>query len=141
MKVKSYYPVIMTEKVSQTADFYCQNFGFEKVFDSDWYIHLMSAENKSVNLAILNGQHETVPKVARGSVNGLILNFEVDDVDAEYERLVQAGLKILLPLRDEEFGQRHFITCDPAGVLIDMIKVIPPTGDYADQYLTDDVLT
>ncbi len=140
MKVKSYYPVIMTGKVAQTADFYCQYFGFNKAFDSDWYVHLMSGEDKSVNLAILNGQHETVPQGARGSVSGLILNFEVDDVDAEYERLVQAGLEILLPLRDEEFGQRHFITCDPAGVLVDMIKVIPPTGDYADQYLTDDVL-
>ena len=45
-----------------------------------------------------------------------------------------AGLPILLPLRDEAFGQRHFITRDPNGVLIDIIKPIPPSGEFAAQY-------
>ena len=35
-----------------------------------------------------------------------------------------------MPLRDEAFGQRHFITADPNGVLIDVIKPIPPTAEY-----------
>jgi hypothetical protein len=39
-----------------------------------------------------------------------------------------------LPLRSEDFGQRHFITSDPNGVLIDVIKVIPPSAEYASQY-------
>ncbi len=140
MKVKSYYPVIMTSQVSKTADFYCTYFNFEKAFDSDWYIHLISATDKSVNLAILDGQHETVPAIARTDVSGLILNFEVEDVDQEYERLNEAGLDMLLTLRDEEFGQRHFITQDPNGVLIDVIKVIPPSDEFAKQYLKDEVL-
>jgi uncharacterized glyoxalase superfamily protein PhnB len=140
MKLKSYYPVIMTSEVSKTADFYCTHFDFEKAFDSDWYIHLISTNDKSVNLAILDGHHETVPAVARGQVSGVILNFEVENVDAEYERLSNAGLEMLLPIRDEAFGQRHFITQDPNGVLLDVIKVIPPTGEYVDQYLDDEVL-
>ncbi len=37
-----------------------------------------------------------------------------------------AGLPILLDIRDEDFGQRHFITADPNGMLIDVIKPIPP---------------
>jgi hypothetical protein len=48
-----------------------------------------------------------------------------------------AGLPILLELRDEAFGQRHFITADPNGVLIDIIKPIPPTGDFTAQYAAD----
>ena len=47
----------------------------------------------------------------------------------------KAGLPILLSLRDEAFGQRHFITKDPNGVLIDIIKPIPPTGEFAAQYV------
>jgi hypothetical protein len=39
-------------------------------------------------------------------------------------------------LRDEAFGQRHFITRDPAGVMIDVIKVIPPSEEFAAQYQT-----
>lgn len=134
MQSTSYYPVIMTSEVAGTAQFYAAHFGFRPLFESDWYVHLQSAEDPAVNLAILDGQHATIPAAGRGRVSGLILNFEVDDPDREYERLQRAGLPILLTLRDEEFGQRHFITADPNGVLIDIIKPIPPSADYAAQY-------
>jgi hypothetical protein len=53
-----------------------------------------------------------------------------------HEAAVAAGLPILLSLRDEDFGQRHFITGDPNGVLIDIIKPIPPSAEYEAGYLT-----
>ncbi|WP_353645064.1 VOC family protein [Mesorhizobium sp. WSM2239] len=135
MKTTSYYPVLMTEDVAVTADFYVRHFRFERVFDSGWYVHLQSSEDKRVNLAIMDGSHETIPEAGRGRVSGLILNFEVKDPDAEYERAKAAGLPILQTLRDEAFGQRHFITADPNGVLIDIIKPIPPSAEFAAQYL------
>jgi catechol 2,3-dioxygenase-like lactoylglutathione lyase family enzyme len=134
MQANSYYPVIMTPDVSGTAAFYVAHFGLKPLFDSDWYVHLQSTSDPRINLAVLDGQHPTVPEPGRGRVSGLILNFEVADPDAEYARLQAAGLPILLPLRDEAFGQRHFITADPNGVLIDIIKPIPPSADYAAQY-------
>jgi len=134
MKTTSYYPVIMTHDVEGTADFYARHFGFESKFTSDWYVHLQSIDDGSVNLAILDGQHETVPEQARGAVSGLLLNFEVEDCDALYAKVRAAGLPILKTLRDEPFGQRHFITADPNGVLIDIIKPIPPSGEYVAQY-------
>jgi uncharacterized glyoxalase superfamily protein PhnB len=135
MKTTSYYPVLMTDDVAATADFYVRHFRFKRMFDSGWYVHLQSSEDKRVNLAIMNGNHETIPEPGRGRVSGLILNFEVKDPDAEYERAVAAGLPILHSLRDEDFGQRHFITADPNGVLIDVIKPIPPSAEFAAQYL------
>ncbi len=45
-----------------------------------------------------------------------------------------AGLPILLDIRDEDFGQRHFITADPNGVMIDFNKPTPPSADYATLY-------
>lgn len=137
MKVTSYYPVIMTERVEETAAFYIEHFGFQESFTSDWYVHLQSAENSAINLAILNGQHETIPVQGRGKVAGLLLNFEVADVDAVYDRVQTAGLPILLAIRDEDFGQRHFITADPNGVLIDIIKPIPPSAEFAALYTQD----
>ena len=134
MQATSYYPVIMTNDVSGTAEFYSAHFGFQPLFESDWYVHLQSTEDPGINLAVLDGAHHTVPEAGRGRVSGLILNFEVEDPDAEYVRLQAAGLPILLALRDEDFGQRHFITTDPNGVLIDIIKPIPPSADYAAQY-------
>jgi uncharacterized glyoxalase superfamily protein PhnB len=134
MKTTSYYPVIMTEKVAETAAFYTRHFRFTALFEADWYVHLQSVEDPSVNLAVLDFRHETVPEKARRPVSGLILNFEVEDPDAIYAEAVKAGLPILTSLRDEVFGQRHFITEDPNGVLIDVIKPIPPSAEFAASY-------
>ena len=142
MRSTQYYPVIMTDDVAGTAAFYCDHFRFNRAFDSDWYIHLQSSEDPSVNLAILQRDHETVPVEGRGAaVSGLLLNFEVEDVDAEYARVEAAGLPVLLPIRDEAFGQRHFITRDPNGVMIDVIKPIAPSAEFAAQYAPDAVPT
>ena len=134
MRNTSYYPVIMTADVAATAAFYETHFRFEAPYRSDWYVHLRSSEDAHTNLAILDWSHETIPAEGRKPAAGVILNFEVDDVDAEYERLRAAGLPILLPIRDEAFGQRHFITRDPNGVLIDVIRPIPPTAEFAGLY-------
>ena len=139
MRTTQYYPVLMTRDVASTAAFYKDHFRFEAKFDSDWYVHLQSSEDESVNLAVLQNDHETIPEVARGkaTAGGLLLNFEVEDVDTEFSRAVEAALPILLPLRDEPFGQRHFITQDPNGVLIDVIKPIPPSAEYLAQFTQD----
>jgi catechol 2,3-dioxygenase-like lactoylglutathione lyase family enzyme len=132
MKVSSFYPVICTGNVSELRDFYTGYFDFEVVFDAGWYVSLKRPGDPAFELGILESQHETIPNGFRHPARGLLLNFEVDDVDAVYERLVnQHGLTPLLPIRSEEFGQRHFIIEDPAGVLIDIITEIPPTGEFA----------
>ena len=110
MKCTQFYPVLMTGRVADTARFFIDHLRFKALFESDWYVHLQSSEDDTVNLAVLQKDHHTVPRAARGaSAGGVLLNFEVADVDAEYARAQQAGLKIVLPLRDEDFGQRHFI--------------------------------
>lgn len=134
MKITSYYPVIMTSNVEETAAFYIRHFGFEALFSADWYVHLQSRHNEHVALAVLDGRHETIPESGRGAASGLLLNFEVEDPDALYAAFQAAGLPILKAICDEDFGQRHFIIADPNGVLIDVIKPIPPTGEFVAQY-------
>jgi len=139
MKTTQFYPVIMTDDVAGTARFYVDHLRFRFAFESDWYVHLQSMEDESVNIAVLQWDHETVPAAGRAPTGGLLLNFEVDDVDAEYQRAVARGLPILKPLTDEAFGQRHFITRDPNGVMIDVIKPIPPSAEFLAQYAEDAV--
>ncbi|RWA76220.1 VOC family protein [Mesorhizobium sp.] len=134
MKTTSYYPVLMTGDVAGTAAFYVEHFRFEPLFESDWYVHLRSSEDRRVNLGIVQGDHETIPQEGRGRTSGLLINFEVRDPDAVYERAVAAGLPILRTLHDEPFGQRHFITKDPNGVLIDVIKPIRPSEEFLAQF-------
>jgi uncharacterized glyoxalase superfamily protein PhnB len=139
MRTTSYYPVLMTDDVAATAAFYKKHFRFQALFDSGWYVHLQSVEDKSVNLGIVAGDHETIPAAGRGKASGLLINFEVRDPDVVYERVKAAGVPILLGLRDEPWGQRHFITQDPNGVLIDVIKPIPPSAEFAAQYAPGEV--
>jgi uncharacterized glyoxalase superfamily protein PhnB len=134
MKLTQYYPVVQTDDVEGTAEFYKTHFGFVSKFDSDWYIHLQSETDEHVNLAILQHDHETIPEEGRGKTSGVILNFEIEDVDVEYDKMCAAGVKILKTLRDEEFGQRHFIAQDPNGLLIDVIKPIPPSAEFLANY-------
>ena len=135
MKTTSYYPVLMSDDVAAQAAFYKEHFAFEALFEADWYVHLRSTEDETVNLGIVASDHETIPDDSRTRTQGLLINFEVEDADAVYARVQAAGLPILLALRDEPFGQRHFITADPNGVLIDIITVIPPSEAFASQYL------
>ncbi|WP_306005159.1 VOC family protein [Aquicoccus porphyridii] len=138
MKITQYYPVLMVADVSATSAFYQTHFGFRALFEADWYVHLQSTEDESVNLAILDASHETIPESARNRpVSGALLNFEVPDVDAVHDALTAKGLPILLSLRDEPFGQRHFITHDPNGVLIDVITPIEPSAEFMAQYAAD----
>ncbi|WP_331772217.1 VOC family protein (plasmid) [Embleya sp. NBC_00888] len=138
MKVElgSFYPVIATRDVAASRHFYARHFGFEVSFEADWYVSLHRPDAPQYELALLDHAHPTIPDGYRTPLQGgLLLNFEVDDVDAEHHRLVAlAGLPELLSLRTEEFGQRHFIVAAPDGVMIDVITVVPATGEYAEQY-------
>ncbi|NUP29344.1 MAG: glyoxalase/bleomycin resistance/extradiol dioxygenase family protein [Nocardia sp.] len=136
MALSSFYPVIGTTRIAQARDFYTRWFGFEIVFAAGWYVSLRRAEGeRQYELALLDPTHPTVPEGYRRPVQGLLLNFEVDDVDAEWERLVvRGGLRAELDIRSEDFGQRHFIVADPSGVLIDVITEIPPAAEYAEQF-------
>lgn len=133
--LQSFYPVIQTTKVAECRDFYVRHFDFELTFDSDWYVSLRRGRHE---LAFLAAGHDTAPESGRGAVSGLILNLEVEDANAEHARLVsESGLPVEQQLRDEVFGQRHFILRDPAGVLVDVIQPIPPTPEFAAQYASD----
>ena len=137
MRTNSFYPVILTRQVTESAAFYTAYFGFQKVYEADWYASLKKEQgDKQFELAVLDASHPTIPAAYRKPVQGLILNFEVDDVDAEYKRLIEGEkLPLELDIRNEVFGQRHFITRDPNGVLIDVIKIIPPSEEESAQYV------
>ncbi|MEK3909173.1 VOC family protein [Oceanobacillus sp. FSL W7-1309] len=137
MRLSSFYPVLMTQKVKETSAFYQQYFGFSSVFEADWYMSLKQEETGD-ELAILQSTHETVPSSFGNSVQGLILNFEVENVDEVYQQLIkEEQLPLHLDLRNEAFGQRHFITIDPNGVLIDVITVITADQSFQDHYLEE----
>ncbi|MFE6735739.1 VOC family protein [Microbacterium sp. NPDC057650] len=132
MQITSFYPVLMVEDVEASARFYRDVLGFETTFEADWYVSLRFDGGE---LAVLDSTHDTVPHGFRRQVTGLLLNVEVTDATAEHARLVgELRLPERLPLRDEDFGQRHFIVEAPGGVLLDVIEPIEPSPEFAEAF-------
>ncbi len=137
MTLSSVYPVIATKDVARLTAFYRDAFKLNTAFEADWYVHLTAGDGTGAgpgNLAIIVEGHETMPAGHRGVAAPRLMNFETDDVDGLYEAMKASGAPILLELRDEDFGQRHFIMQDPDGNLVDVIRLIPPSAEFAAQY-------
>ena len=105
--------------------------GFELVFENDWYIELIAEGSTTMGVSFVQ------PDLAAGEKfagKGMILSFEVADVDAEYTRLKAAGAIICEELKDKPWGERSFVINDPNGVHLYIYKAIPPTPDYQQIY-------
>ena len=134
MKPNSIYPVIGTDKIIASRDFYTRYFNFEIVFEADWYVSLKSRSNPNYELALLDYRHQSLPEAYRQPARGIVINVEVDNVDEVYNQLKENGLPMVLEIKSEQWGQRHFITHDPNGILIDVIENIPPEGEFSEQF-------
>lgn len=134
VKSTSFFPVLTTAKLTECRDFYTQCFGFTVVFEADWYIHL--ASETGIQLGFLQPNHPTQPDFLQAAYggSGLIYSLEVDNVDQEYEKIKKSGIPILLELRTEEWGQKHFMIKDPAGMVIDVVQHTEPMDEYKDKY-------
>ena len=136
VKLDSLYPVLLTDDVAESSRFFVEHLGFRRTFESDWYVSLVHGGNEAYELAVIACDHGTVPEGFRRPTGALLLNFEVPDVRSEYERLRSEGLEILQPIQDLAAGQRHFICRAPGDVMVDVIEVVPPSEEYADQYVS-----
>ena len=129
-----FFPVLTTSKLKECSAFYTQYFGFNVAFEAEWYIHLIS-EN-GIQLGFLQSNHSSQPEFLHKSYSGdgVIYSFEVRDVDQEYEKLRNAKVPILLDVKTEDWGQRHFMIKDPSGMVLDVVQATEPSDEYKDQY-------
>jgi len=131
----SLFPDLCTEDVSACRDFYAKLFDMKVVFENDWYAQLQHPEDPRIQIAFVRRDHESVPDGDRGTAAGVIVTFETEDAAALHARAGTLGLPIVQPLRDEAWGQRHFMTRDPAGLLVDVAELIPPSAEFAGNYV------
>ena len=122
--MKKVYPLLITDKLKECASFYVEHFNFTTVFEQDWYVHLVH-EKSGAELAFMAPNAENQPKELHPGFagEGMVYGFEVEDAKQEYERLSsKENVKMIVELKDEEWGQRHFIVRDPAGVYVDVVQ-------------------
>lgn len=126
----SLFPDVCTDHIAAARDFYVALFDFELVYDSDWYVQMRARDQPTVQLALVRRGHETVPASHGQAAAGVLITVEVEDAAAVHARALALGLPIAQPLRDEVFGQRHFMAVDPDGLLVDVVTLIPPAPAF-----------
>jgi catechol 2,3-dioxygenase-like lactoylglutathione lyase family enzyme len=123
-------PCLLVEDVPASARFYVQHFGFRPRLELDWFTTL-THQDRPYELGFVRADHDTVPAGYRGRrAQGLIIGLLVPDAKEVDTRLRAAGVRVVLPLRDEPFGQRHVMVADPNDVLVDVVQTIPADPDW-----------
>lgn len=118
---------IITEKLTETKQFYTSVLDFGVTFENDFYL-LLHTSNKSAEIGFLMPDHPSQKPLFRPAFKGkgVFLTIEVEDVDMWYEKLKQKGVPIKIDIRDEPWGDRHFAIVDPNGVGIDIVTYTAP---------------
>ncbi len=113
-----------------SAAFLAEHFGFSEEMSADGFVSL-AREDAGFNVIYLRtGLPSFRPAVLAGHrADGLLLAFVVEGIDAEYERIRDAGVPIATPIETEPWGERYFQVTDPCGVVLQIVEwVDPPEG-------------
>ena len=113
MTVKRVMPVLTVADLETTGAAYVAALGLREVMNHGWIVTLADDE--------LHHQVSLMTKDATAPVNPNV-SIEVDDVDAAYRAAVDAGLKIVHPLSDEEWGVRRFFFADQEGNVVNVLS-------------------
>ncbi|WP_291918875.1 VOC family protein [Chitinophaga sp.] len=118
---------IITHKIAASKKFYTEILGFGVAFENDFYL-LLHTPDSSAMLSFLLPDHASQQPLFRPAFagKGIYLTIEVADVDALYQQIKAKGAEILIELRNEPWGDRHFAIQDPNGVGIDLVTYAQP---------------
>lgn len=128
MEIKQQTTVLLTSDVVLSRNFYVDVLGFEEVINIGWFVSLRHPSSGST-LDLWMRTHPSAPKSHR-DISGVVLAFVVPEVAEVEQQFLKAGVRIVEPMRDEPWGQRHFIAVSPDGVLLDIVQRIPPQEQW-----------
>lgn len=106
-------PVLTVPDVDAARDAFVEVLGLREVMNHGWIATFADDD--------LRHQVSLMTKDATAPVNPKV-SIEVDDVDAAYSAAVEAGLTIVHPLSDEEWGVRRFFFADAAGNVVNVLS-------------------
>ena len=118
------FPVMVTDNLDQVKTFYETFLGFQSVYyQQDFYLHLISMET-GVQLGFLVSDHPSQPEFLHRVMdpNGYVISLEVKDAVHAYRQAQALDMKIAMPLKEETWGQVHFMLQDPTGIKLDIVQ-------------------
>lgn len=129
MRAQAISMVLLVDDVDASVAFYEGQLGFACTFKIGWFVSLKHPSG-GAQLDLWWRDHPSVPGEIKQSPAGVLLALVVEDAAREAERMKTSGVRIVDDLRDEPWGQRHFIAADPSGFLIDIVQRTEPTRAF-----------
>jgi uncharacterized glyoxalase superfamily protein PhnB len=121
MKILSSAVSLNVEDVPAASAFLQGHFGFTEQLAAEGFASL-SRPDSGMNVIFLRQGLTTLPADQRDvHAAGLILAFDVEDLEGELARLQGEGVPITMPLTTEEWGERAFQVRDPNGVIVQLV--------------------
>ena len=122
------YPGYIAENLAETRAFFVDKLGFAPVFESDWFVLLKLDGNQ---IGLMKPEQQGQAPIFRRAYpgHGAWITFDVPDVDLVHARAKAAGIEILVELRDEPWGERHFSAMAPNGLALDFVTYQGPLAE------------
>jgi len=128
MKITASAVSLNVDDVAASVRFLTTHFGFRETMSADGFASL-ARDDTGMNVVFLRRGLDMLPDDQRHDhACGLILAFEVEDLEGELARLQAEGVRVTMPLRSEEWGERAFQVRDPNGVIVELLDWNAPAA-------------
>lgn len=119
------YPIICADDYARTVNFYEDHFDFRPEFELPLFSILKRQGCDNSYIAIVDKNHDCIPKQYQAQTKGMILHLPVYNVDSAYQQFYWEGLSIITePSVVPNIGMRHFYVEDPNGILIFVAEAV-----------------
>ena len=118
------FVILYHEEMSAARHFYEELLGLElREVTYDWFVGYWISDKHEMNLCISTSPEERERWGAGGK--GVVIDFVVPDVDAEFQRLEGLGVRFVEPPTNMPWGLRTATILDPAGYTLTITSYIP----------------
>jgi uncharacterized glyoxalase superfamily protein PhnB len=119
---------IITDDVARLRSFYAEALSAEA--EGDDTFTAFRTDGAALSLFSTAGMEEMAPgSMAQAGVGRYTLEIEVDDVDAEFDRLNKLSCIVVKPPTTQPWGRRSVWVRDPDGNIVNFYANVPPLGD------------
>lgn len=113
MKVERIAPILTVDDVPRAIDEHTRILGMHVVMDMGWIAFIADEAGRQIGLMTTDTSAPVNPDIS-------VFVESVDDVEATHAAAVSAGVEIVHPLSDEQWGVRRFFYRDSSGRVINV---------------------
>ncbi|MBT6145274.1 MAG: hypothetical protein HOH74_07595 [Gemmatimonadetes bacterium] len=112
---------LVSDDIRRLRAFYIQLLQIQPSGDEDWWVDFGMVGDAQLVLYSEAGMEQMAPGSMVGSGNGrFTLELEVDDPDAECQRMTSFGVEVVKPPTTQTWGRRSVWLRDPAGNIVNL---------------------